>query len=159
MSDAKFFAIKRELGRVRQQKGQYADALVEIAHSHGFFNPDCGKSEDNLSWLDEDLGLDEESNRTILSSELPNAMARQEAAAWACHWLKFQEWELIGSEGTPFPAKLQKLYDKFAASTPATQDLAAEIGRQLLESKHPGMSAKNPPRFPDALVLACWAAE
>lgn len=155
--------IKKELSRVREQKRSAHAALVKVAHDRGFFNPEWGQnSEAWLSDLDFD-GADswEEADRVVDDpAALATAPIRQEAVAWSRWWVKFKEWDLLGQPGTPYPAQLQKLYAKFLALDPDIRGQAKEWGDREFYRKHPGFSHESSlPRFPDELILACWAAE
>jgi len=162
MSD--FTAIKKELSRVRQQKRDAHAALAQIAHDNGFFNPGWGKGDE---WLDasEDVfgSLDENGYPSYYSIQVEDTLEqrrRSEAVVWAQWWIKFKEWDLLGQPGTPYPSQLQGMYEKFLALDSEIQEFAKKIGDASFARKHPGLTAEQRlPRFPDALILACWANE
>lgn len=151
MSD-QILALKKTIAAVRSQKNAARDALVQIAKDNGFFNPGWGKEE--LEWLDESLGLDEPADRRIEGD------SEDWVVHWAFWWIRFKEWDLLGEENTPYPSRLQKMYEQFLSVPVEKRDKIKAFGDAQFTAKHPGFTAANRlPRFPDELILACWADE
>lgn len=140
-------AIKQELSRVRQQKRDAQEALVRLAQERGFFTEEEETDEDS------DFGL---SDRRI---RMTGAIQRQEAIHWGNHWLRIKEWDLLG-DGTPRPASLEKTHQKFMSLDEGLKESAKEWGDELFSKKHPGFAKDDRlPKFPAALILACWSNE
>lgn len=128
---------------------------IAQAHESGFFNPYWGKPE--YSFLDENLGLDQESNRTlkISSEQKRNYSAYQLSKIW----LRLKEWDLLTSAArTDRVARLAASWD---ASEYELRLIAKEIGDAEFQRKHPGFRAGDQSEAPLSVeaVLGCWAEE
>lgn len=107
------------------------------------------------TWLDADLGLEEESDRVVEDHD----PSRAQSIAWAHRLLKCEEWARLGPRDEVMPENLEQIIIDFESRTSlAVQTKTIEILESFFKKKHPGHTPHTE-RLTGPQIMAVWEWE